>query len=89
MSGRCLFIGGPNDGRWVEVNAAVERVDMPVMREIGFVGDGIAEDERFSLTTYTRREFTCEGAEWLLYAPADMTTPTVFEQLLRGYRVPK
>jgi hypothetical protein len=71
-----LVIGGEQDGRWVAVNGSPRELQFPVLISL----------HHFSISTYTRRSFVCEGSEWMLYAEKDMTDSTVFERLLRNYQ---
>ena len=74
----CLFIGGPADGKFIEVRPGIARVNIPAM---------VDRAPGFGAITYRREELKSAGRIYTVYVVDDIPGADVVGRLIAGYGV--
>ncbi len=76
-----LFIGGPLDGRLIEVEPARNRVEVAIEKPIEENGIKSLTD----IFYYKKEVLSCPTAEYPVFVPRAYTCEDVMESLIQGY----
>lgn len=84
-----LFIGGPHDGKWLNVKKAQQIIEMASTDRPSDVSTfsygSPLPSVSVAMTSYRLHQLVAERRRFVIYAVASMPLSDVFEMLLRGY----
>jgi len=83
-----LFIGGPADGRHIEVEPKREYIHIAVEEPLRFKhGDPPEKVYKQRKTfVYKKEQLACPSKRYDLFVPVDYTCEQVIDSLINGYR---
>lgn len=94
---RCLFVGGPSDGRWFDLETEVTVMGLQPQRHSVQVPNPpplssfdpkapVSEPEDIPVTTYIRAIWTAGPERRFVFARHGLEPADVFDRLLNHYR---
>lgn len=80
-----LFIGGPWDGRWLDVDSDAPAIRVPVQESSGSMVDAAPISRPMLDAMYRRASLRSPGREWVVFAAEDVADGDVIGRLIYGY----
>lgn len=81
-----LFIGGPLDGRLIEIDPKLDHVEVAIEHPMAVVADPVKEPSKLTDIFYYKKQILdCPSSKFPVFVPRSFTCEQVLYSLIDGY----